>query len=100
MLATLKSRCINFKISLSQNQVIEIANKIIDQDIYDLINKELINYYITPGQLYTFLKVSKEFEIDVKNLSLKNIRGDKVKSLLSALTCKSNLSDGLQLEQL
>ena len=43
VLATLKSRCINFKISLSQNQVIEIANKIIDQDIYDLINKELIN---------------------------------------------------------
>ena len=28
VLPTLKSRCINFKISLSQNQVIEIANKI------------------------------------------------------------------------
>ena len=66
VLATLKSRCINFKISLSQNQVIEIANKIIDQDIYDLINKELINYYTTPGQLLRVLKISKEFEIDVK----------------------------------
>jgi len=72
MLPTLKSRCINFKISLSQNQVIEIANKIIDQDIYDLINKELINYYTTPGQLLMILKISEEFEIDIKNLSLEN----------------------------
>ena len=72
VLATLKSRCINFKISLSQNQVIEIANKIIDQDIYDLINKELINYYTTPGQLLRVLKISEEFEIDIKNLSLEN----------------------------
>ena len=72
VLPTLKSRCINFKISLSHNQVIEIANKIINQDIYNLINKELINYYTTPGQLLSILKISEEFEIDVKNLSLEN----------------------------
>ena len=41
---TLKSRCINFKISLCQKQVIEIVNKIFNQDIYNLFNKELINY--------------------------------------------------------
>ena len=35
VLPTLKSRCINFKMSLSQNQVIEIVNKIIDKDNYD-----------------------------------------------------------------
>ncbi len=72
VLPTLKSRCINFKILLSQNQVIEIANKIINQDIYNLFNKELINYYTTPGQLLTILKISEEFEIDIKNLSLEN----------------------------
>ena len=69
---TLKSRCINFKISLSQNQVIEIVNKIFNQDIYNLFNKELINYYNTPGQLLMILKISEEFEIDIKNLSLEN----------------------------
>ena len=72
VLPTLKSRCINFKISLSRNEVIEITNKIINQDIYDLFNEELINYYSTQGQLLKILKVSKEFEIDIKNLSLKN----------------------------
>ena len=69
---TLKSRCINFKISLSKNEVIQITNKIIDKDVYDLLNEELINYYVTPGQLLQILLVSEELEIDVKNLSLKN----------------------------
>ena len=72
VLPTLTSRCINFKISLPQNQVIEIASKIINQDIYNLFNKELINYYNTPGQLLRILKISEEFEIDIKNLSLEN----------------------------
>ena len=45
VLPTLKSRCINFKISLSQNQTIKIANMIINQDIYDIFNEELIDYY-------------------------------------------------------
>ena len=72
LLPTLKSRCINFKMSLSQNQVIEIVNKIIDKDIYELLNEELINYYVTPGMLLQVLTVSGELQIDVKNLSLKN----------------------------
>ena len=72
VLPTLKSRCINFKMSLSHNQVIEIVNKIIDKDIYGLLNEELINYYVTPGMLLQVLIVSEELQIDVKNLSLKN----------------------------
>ena len=82
VLPTLKSRCINFKISLSQNQSIEIANKIINQDIYDIFNEELINYYTTPGQLLKILKVSEEFEIDLKNLPLKNFLSLIIKNKL------------------
>ena len=72
VLPTLKSRCINFKIFLSKNEVIDTTNKIISQDIYNLFNKELINYYTTPGQLLKILNISDELEIDIKNLSLKN----------------------------
>ena len=82
VLPTLKSRCINFKVSLSKNRAIETINKIIDKDIYDLFNKELINYYTTPGQIIKILKVSEEFEIDIKNLSLKNFLSLIIKNKL------------------
>ena len=82
VLPTLKSRCINFKISLSKNEVIEITNKIINKDIYDLLNEELINYYLTPGQLLKIFVVSEELEIDAKNLSLKNFLSLIIKNKL------------------
>ena len=82
VLPTLKSRCINFKISLSKNEVIEITNKIINKDIYDLLNEELINYYSTPGQLLKIFVVSEELEIDAKNLSLKNFLSLIIKNKL------------------
>ena len=72
VLPTLKSRCINFKVSLNKNKAIETINKIVGRDIYDLFNEELINYYTTPGQILKILKFSEEFKIDIKNLSLKN----------------------------
>ena len=82
VLPTLKSRCINFKVSLSQNQTIQIVNKIINQDIYNLLNAELINYYATPGLLVKMLNISEEFEIDMKNLSLKNLLSLIIKNKL------------------
>ncbi len=82
VLSTLKSRCINFKVSLSQKQAIEISNRIIDQDIYELFNQELINYYNTPGELLKILKLSEKFEIDIKNLSLKNFLSLIIKNKL------------------
>ena len=82
VLPTLKSRCINFKISLSKNEVDEIINKIIDKDIYDLVNEELVNYYTTPGQILKILKSSEIFEIDIKNLSLKNFLSLIIKNKL------------------
>ncbi|MDC3030874.1 DNA polymerase III, partial [Candidatus Pelagibacter sp.] len=72
VLPTLKSRCINFKIFLSKKEMIETINKIVNKDIYDLFSEELINYYTTPGQILKILKASEEFQIDIKNLSLKN----------------------------
>ena len=82
VLSTLKSRCINFKIFLSKKEIIEIINKIIDKDIYDLFNDELINYYTTPGQIIKIIKASDEFKIDIKNLSLKNFLSLLIKNKL------------------
>ena len=73
ILPTLKSRCINFKITLTKDKTIQVINKIIKDDIYNLFNRDLINYYITPGQLLKIIKLSKDYEIDIKNSSLKNL---------------------------
>ena len=71
ILPTLKSRCINFKITLSRDKAIQVTNNIIKDNIYNLCNSDLIYHYITPGQLLNILKFSTDYEINIKNSSLK-----------------------------
>ena len=72
VLPTLKSRCLNYNLSLSYDETISISNKLIDTNINDLIHHELIDYYITPGKIYNLIKFSKENNINLKDLDLKN----------------------------
>jgi len=71
VLPTLKSRCINFKVFLSSKDSIEIASKILKKNINDLINFDLLDSYKTPGQLINLIEFSENYEIDMKNISLK-----------------------------
>ena len=73
ILPTLKSRCLNFKISMSNNISLEIANKLTNIDVLNEINNELINYYISPGNIYRLFKFSEDHKLDLKNLSLKDL---------------------------
>ena len=44
----------------------------LDENIFEIINKDLINYYSTPGNIYKLVKFSEEKQlIDLKNLNLK-----------------------------
>ena len=70
--STLLSRCLNFKISLTNKKILEINNILLKKNIYDLINKDLINYYHTPGKIYALFKLSKEKNIDLKEVDLRN----------------------------
>ena len=70
ILPTLKSRCINFKINLSYEESIIITNKILNKNVYDLINKELISYYDTPGDIIYLISYSFEKKINLKDFSL------------------------------
>ena len=72
VLATLKSRCLDFKISLTHEESINISNKLIDTNVLDLISEEILDYYFTPGKIYNLIKFSRENSFDLKNLSLKN----------------------------
>ena len=70
---TLKSRCIMFKINLTFKQSISISNKILNINIYDILNEELINYYSTPGELINLINFSNKYKIDLKKNSLKEL---------------------------
>ena len=70
VLPTLKSRCLNFKIFLTNDQYIEIINKLINDDVHNLINQDLLNYFMTPGKLYELLKLAEDYDLDLKNSNL------------------------------
>jgi len=72
ILSTLLSRCINFKVSLSNKEYFEISNKLLNGKLENLISKDLINYYFTPGEMYYLIQFSLQNEYDLSNIELKN----------------------------
>ena len=72
ILSTLLSRCINFKISLSNNDYLKISNQLLNDDLNNLVSNELINYYFTPGEIYQLVQFSSETGYDLSNIDLKN----------------------------
>ena len=86
VLPTLKSRCLNFKVFLTNAQSIEIVNKLINDDVYNFINQDLVNYFTTPGKLYELLKLAENFDLDLKDYNLDAF----LQSLISNKTYKKN----------
>ena len=73
ILETLKSRCLSFKISLSHKLSIEVINKLLNANVYDLINSDLLSYYFTPGKIYNLINLSYKHKIDLSKLNLDKI---------------------------
>ena len=47
---TLLSRCLNFKVNLSNKEIISVSNQLLEVNVKDLINNDLLDYYFTPGK--------------------------------------------------
>ncbi len=71
ILSTLTSRCIKFNLSLSHSDTLIVCEKLIGNNLYNLVNKDLIDYYTTPGKIYNLLKFSRENKIDLTKINLK-----------------------------
>ena len=69
------SRCINFKIFLTHEKNLEIAEKLIQNKLNEVINDELINYYSTPGNIFNLYNFAKDNEYDLRNINLKEFHG-------------------------
>ena len=73
ILPTLKSRCLNFNIRLTTNQSFVITNNLLNNNYNDLVNKEIINNFSTPGQILRLIDFANNNGIDLKKLSLNNL---------------------------
>ena len=73
ILATLKSRCLNFNVHFTSNQLLDITNKILDKNCLDLIHEQILNYYNTPGTIINLLNFADKNDLDLKEINLKEL---------------------------
>ncbi|MBD1135862.1 AAA family ATPase [Pelagibacterales bacterium SAG-MED47] len=73
ILSTLISRCINFKISLSNKENLKIADNLLEGKLIEYINSDLINYYSSPGAVYNLVQFGINNKYDLEKLNLKNL---------------------------
>jgi len=71
ILPTLKSRCLNYKIHLTSKQSYDITNKILGQNLIDLINEQIIDIYSTPGSILNLIDYAYKNDINLKEINLK-----------------------------
>ena len=69
--STLKSRCLIFKINFTFDESINVINSILKRNIFELINTDLINFYITPGDAINLINFASEKKIDLLKYNLK-----------------------------
>ena len=72
ILPTLLSRCINFRIYLSNKDYLEISSQLLNDDLNKFISNDLINYYFTPGEIYHLVQFSLQNNYDLSKINLKN----------------------------
>ena len=48
----------------------DVLSKIFENDIEEYINKDLINYYFTPGNIYKLIRFSIASKIDLSKINL------------------------------
>ena len=60
-----------FKVSLSFDQSIKITNLLLNENIFDLINHDFIDYYAKPGDYIGLINFSKKNQINLNEFSLK-----------------------------
>jgi len=73
VLSTLKSRCLTFQINITFNQSIDIANQLLNKNIFDHINKDIISYYITPGEIINLINFSDDKKINLTEHNLESL---------------------------
>ena len=72
IIETIKSRCLKFNLFLTFDECLDTTNKIIGNNIYQIINKDLINHYSTVGDLVNLVNFSSSSKMSLLELNLKD----------------------------
>ena len=78
ILETLNSRCLKFNFFLSFKETINITNNIINDDVYNIVNKNLINHYNTVGDFINLINFSLSLNYDLSKVNLKDFLTDAI----------------------
>ena len=70
---TLKSRCLEFKLSLKNIYVKTIVDNYFENEIFDYIPKDFINYYSSPSFLISLINFFKINSIDFESMKIENL---------------------------
>ena len=73
ILPTLKSRCLTFKINLTFEQSINTVNQLLNTNIYEHINADILDYYITPGEIINLINIADDKKINLLEHDLKSL---------------------------
>ncbi len=73
ILPTLKSRCLEYKISLTNSESLSILQNLLNNKPFNIINKKLMNYYFTPGSIYKLIEFSNINKINLIDINLKDL---------------------------
>mgnify|MGYP001462302588 CR=1 FL=1 len=72
ILPTLKSRCLNYNIHLKSEESFDISNKILGENVKELIHEQIISYYSTPGSILNLLNFANTNGVDLTQMNLKD----------------------------
>ena len=73
ILPTIKSRCLNYRINLSNDQTLNIVNNLINDDIFKFVDKDLLNYYFSTGDILNIYNFSIEYKLDFSEMNISNL---------------------------
>ena len=72
IIETIRSRCLKFNLFLTFDECLDTTNKIIGNNIYQIVNKDLINHYSTVGDLVNLVNFSSSSKMSLLELNLKD----------------------------
>ncbi len=82
ILDTIKSRCLEFKLSLNNSEVIEIVNYNFNSNKYNDINLDFVNNYNSPSFLILLVNFLETNKLSIKDCNIENLLAYIIKNKL------------------